>query len=107
MSQRDRAEKKVRDKHGSASSHTSPGKAPHRPGGHSDGVNTEQRKANQRKAKKAKRARRRLDHEIINGALHENFTVSACGICEKLTLVDLERGLCGVCRGRGAEEDWA
>jgi len=65
MGQRDKAEKKARDKHESASSHSSPGKTPWRPGGHSDCVNTEQRKANQHKEKAAKQARRRLDKHII------------------------------------------
>jgi hypothetical protein len=62
MTQRDRAEKKVHDKHGSAGDFASGGWGP---GGHSDGVNTEHRKAHKAAAKKAKRARRRLDKTII------------------------------------------
>jgi hypothetical protein len=69
LSQRDRAERKVHDKHGHASDWNPPGKAPHRPGGHSDGVNTEQRKAHKAAVKRAKRARRRLDKQIIEEEL--------------------------------------
>ena len=57
MSQRDRAETKVAHKHGSAGEWASKGR-------HGDGVNEEHRKAHRAAAKKAKRARRRLDRAI-------------------------------------------
>ena len=69
MSQRDRAEKKVHDKHGSAGSFHSGGWGP---GGHSDGVNTEHRKAHDAAAKRAKRARRRLDKEVVKEDLDDH-----------------------------------
>ena len=50
MSQRDRAERKVHDKHGSAGDFAAGGWGP---GGHSDGVNTEHRKAHKAAAKKS------------------------------------------------------
>ena len=62
MTQRDKAERKVADKHGSAGDWASGGWGP---GGHSDGVNTEHRKAHKAAAKEAKRARRRLDKAIV------------------------------------------
>lgn len=62
MSQRDKAETKVYNKHGSAGGFASGGWGP---GGHSDGVNTEHRKAHNAAAKEAKRARRRLDKAIV------------------------------------------
>lgn len=58
MSQRDRAEKKVTEKHGRASewSHDDC---------HGDGLCTKHSKAHRAASKEAKRARRRLDKHII------------------------------------------
>lgn len=65
MSQRDKAERKTADRLGHAGDWNRSGKAPHRPGGHGDSVNTEQRKAHEAAAKEARRAQRRLDKAII------------------------------------------
>ena len=70
MSQRDKAEKRVADPLGHAGDWNRSGKAPHRPGGYGDSVNTEQRKAHKAAEKKVKRARRRLDKSIIEEERH-------------------------------------
>ena len=81
MTQRDRAEKKVHDKHGSAGDWASGGWGP---GGHSDGVNTEHRKAHKAAAKKAKRARRRLDKAIIDEVFDEYGPLNYEEFCQRL-----------------------
>jgi hypothetical protein len=57
MAQRDKAEKKTRHRHG--------GDWGSSRGHHGDGTVEAQRKAHQAEAKKAKRARRRLDRAIV------------------------------------------
>jgi len=60
--QRNKAETNVAERHGSAGDFAAGGWGP---GGHSDGVNTEHRKAHKAAAKEAKRARRRLDKAVV------------------------------------------